>query len=110
MPHESSVSQPALPEPERGEMILRVKFRISFRELFGAGEKDVRLPRGSSMSRLLDCLCDTAERRTAVMSGTEISGHVVILKNGVPVRGREGLAEELSHGDVVAIFPLLAGG
>ena len=107
---ETPISRPAFAEPEQGEMIVRVKFRISFGELFDAREKDVRLPRGSSMGYLLDCLCDTPERRSAVMEGTEISSHVVVLKNGVPVRGREGLAEGLSHNDVVAIFPLLAGG
>ncbi len=95
---------------EDGDIALRVKFRVDFPSLFGAREKVLRLPRGSHVSCLLEQICDTPERRAAVMTGTKVNANVVILRNGVPVRSKNDLAEELSDGDTVAIFPLLAGG
>ncbi len=95
---------------ETGDITLRVIFGVDFPTLFGAREKVFRLPRASNVSCLLDLICDTTERREAVMTGTEVSGNVVILRNGAPVRSKDELARELSDGDTIAIFPLLAGG
>jgi len=103
-------SKNALPEADAAGITVKVKFLVHFRQLFGAKEKEIHLPRGCSMGQLLHSLGDTPERRGALLDGVRVSAHAVVLKNGVPVREAEDLAVELFHGDTVAIFPFLAGG
>jgi MoaD family protein len=92
-------------------MTVKVKFLAYFRDLFGAREKEVKVPEGADLHQLLKLLCDSAERKEQVFSGTEeINPDTVILKNGSPVSSAGGLNAPLAGGDVVAIFPYLGGG
>jgi molybdopterin synthase sulfur carrier subunit len=103
-------SKPDAPGPPEGEITVRVKFLAHFRDIFGAKERAVRLPSGSSIDQLLRHLGDTPERRRELLTGEELNAQVVVLKNGTPIRDMKGLETELTHGDTVAIFPFLAGG
>ncbi len=92
-------------------MTVKVKFLAYFRDLFGAREKEVKVPKGADLRQLLKLLCDSAEREKQVFSGAEkINPDTVVLKNGSPVSPAEGLHTPLEEGDVVAIFPYLGGG
>jgi MoaD family protein len=92
-------------------MRIRVKFLANFRDLFGARERDVSFPEGSTLRRLLDLLCDSPERRAQVLTATgDIHPQVVIMKNGTPVQSLGGLEMPLEDAAVVAIFPFLGGG
>jgi MoaD family protein len=91
-------------------MRVRVKFFASFRDTFGAKERDVFLPEGATAAALLDALADTPEKRTALFRGPSLQPHVIVLVNGVSLSSRGGLAAGLDEDDAVAIFPMLGGG
>jgi len=97
-------------EPAEGGITVRVRFLAHFSQLFGGKEKVVHLAKGSSAGQLLRRLGDTAERRRELMSGAQLNAHVVMLKNGTPIRSLKDLSTRLADGDTVAIFPFLAGG
>jgi molybdopterin converting factor small subunit len=88
-----------------------VKFFGPFRDLFGGRERVVDFPADGRLRQFLLRLCDSSERREQVFPGAEAPPpHVVIMKNGTPVHGQDGLETPLHDGDVIAIFPFLGGG
>lgn len=88
-----------------------VKFFGPFRDLFGGREREINLPAEVRLVQLLDSLCDTPARQEQVFPGSPAAqSHVIIMKNGVPLHGRERLDALLNDGDVIAIFPFLGGG
>jgi MoaD family protein len=91
-------------------MRVKVKFFAYFRDLFGGRELEVELEAGSTVSLLLDRLCDTPERRREIYSGPGLKTHLVVMVNGIHVLSLSGLRTILSDGDTVAVFPFLAGG
>jgi molybdopterin converting factor small subunit len=97
-------------ESSEDRIMVRVRFLMHLRDLFGTRERGVSLRSGSTVGSLLIYLGDTVERRAALLAGTQVNAHVVVLKNGTPIRGEEGLAEVLADGDTVAIAPFVAGG
>jgi MoaD family protein len=92
-------------------MNIKVKFFGPFQELFGGREVEVELPGNSGLGELLERVCDTPARAEQVFSGAGVlHSHVVVMKNGTPVRSPGGLKERLKDGDVIAVFPFLGGG
>lgn len=90
---------------------IKAKFYGPFRDLFGGREREIELSADFSVSGLLRRLSDTADREKQLFS---ISGglhpHVVVMKNGAPVHGQDGLEGLLKDGDIIALFPFLGGG
>jgi sulfur-carrier protein len=90
---------------------VKIKFFGPFRDLFGGREIEVELPEEVRLRALLRRLCDTPDRVQQVFAGAEaLQPHVVIIKNGIPVRRPDGLETPLQDGDIIAIFPFLGGG
>lgn len=90
---------------------VRLKFLGSFRDLFLARERTVTLTLGAVLRDLFAGLCDSAERRLAVLTdGGEIRPDVVVLINGIPWQSAGGMEARLGDGDTVAVFPFLGGG
>jgi MoaD family protein len=90
---------------------IKVKFFGPFREIFGGREIDVDLPADVRLRLLLERLGDTPERKKQFFPEAEASPtDVIIMKNGTPVHGLEGLETSLQDGDIIAIFPFLGGG
>jgi len=90
---------------------VKIKFFGPFRDLFGGREIDVELSERARLRVLLRRLCDTPDRVQQVFAGAEaLQPHVVIMKNGTPVHGPDGLETPLQDGDIIAIFPFLGGG
>jgi MoaD family protein len=90
---------------------VKVKFFGPFRDLFGGRELEAELSEEVRLRDLLRQLCDTSDREKQVFAGAEtLQPHVVIMKNGIPVRRPDGLETPLQDGDIIAIFPFLGGG
>jgi MoaD family protein len=90
---------------------IKVKFFGPFRDVFGGRELELDLPADARLRELLRRLGDTPERQKQIFIGLEaLQPHVVIMKNGTLVHGRDGLESLLQNGDIIAIFPFLGGG
>jgi len=95
---------------EQGEIPVKIKFFAYFRELFGAKEKELRVPAGSTVRRVLEILSETPARRSEIFAGGELKPYIVIMINGAALPASTGLETPLKSGDVVALFPLMGGG
>ncbi|HSA95608.1 MAG TPA: ubiquitin-like small modifier protein 1 [Acidobacteriota bacterium] len=91
-------------------MTVRAKFFATFRDLFGARERDLELAGGASVGEALELLCDTPERRREVLAAGGLKPHVVVMVNGTPIGSLQGLATPLAPGDTLAVFPMMGGG
>jgi len=89
---------------------LKVRFFATFREIFRARETDVALTGDATVRDLLERICATPAQRGQVFEGGELKPYIIILKNGRHIQHLDGLATRLEDGDVVSIFPPLAGG
>ena len=79
---------------ESKEISATVKFFATLRSIAPA-RKSITLPQGSTVSTILDIFGITKETK------------LIILINGAPHKTRETVVK---NGDIVAIFPPLAGG
>lgn len=77
------------------QITVTVKFFASLRE-FGPKKEEVKLPENSSIKNVLDKFKVPEEKRD-----------VVLLINGRP---HKKIEDTLQNGDVLAIFPPIAGG
>lgn len=84
-----------------------VKVFAVLRNELGWREKIVELDEGSSIKDLLDRL---PEIKKLVIVGDELHENYRIFVNGRFIGFLDGLDSKLSEGDVVAIFPAMAGG
>ena len=92
-------------------MIVTVKTFADLRELLGP-EFALPVPEGATVRDLLRIL---GSRSPVLLPGIlddcgELKPYVNILKGGRNIRFIKGLNTELTEGDVIAIFPPLAGG
>jgi molybdopterin converting factor small subunit len=93
------------------DVTVKVKFLVTFQDLFGGRERMVTLPKGASALRLLRMIGDTVERRRLIFEARDrLSPHVVVMRNGLPIQSLGGLEASLQDGDTIAIFPFLGGG
>ena len=92
-------------------MKVRVKFFATFRELFGAEEREVELDKGAGVGELLAALCDSNKCRQKIFDESgKIRRDVKMLKKGRHIQLLDELHSELEDGDVVSVFPPLFGG
>ena len=91
-------------------MTVKVKFFAYFRDVFDAREKFVDLPEGGTAGDLLNTLCDTRARRSEIFEGAGLRPLVLVMINGSPLGSFRGMDTALAEGDVVAVFPFVAGG
>jgi molybdopterin synthase sulfur carrier subunit len=90
---------------------IKVKFFGPFRDVFGGRELELDLPADARLRELLRRVGDTPDREKQIFAGAGVlHPHVVIMKNGTLVHGRDGLDSSLQNGDIIAIFPFLGGG
>lgn len=90
---------------------IKVRFFGPFRDLFGGRELEIDLPAGFRILDLLRRLSNTPERSEGVFSAADdLHPYVVVMKNGTPVQGPDGMKSLLQEGDVIAVFPFLGGG
>lgn len=92
-------------------MSVKVKVFAGLRDLMPR-ELDINMAGGASVSALLDRLCTRYPGlHEQIFDGTgAIKPYVNILKNGRNVAFLDDLRTALEDGDIVAIFPPVAGG
>lgn len=82
------------------------------REIVGRGQMELSLSDGETVGGLLAVLCRSHPLLAAKLFTSEgrLRPHIVILKNGRNIASLQDLATPLAEGDVVSLFPPVAGG
>jgi sulfur-carrier protein len=93
---------------------MKITFRTfaTFREVIGANEMEMTLPAGEKIRGLLEILCSShpgLRERLFNVSG-QIKSYIIILKNGRSIASLQQLDTPIDEGDVIAVFPPVAGG
>jgi MoaD family protein len=91
-------------------MKIKVKFYLTFREIFEMREKEVLVKDGDDVRTLLNGICETFSQRKAIFVNENLNPYIVVLKNGRHIQFLAGLGTKLSEGDKIAIFPPIQGG
>ena len=95
-------------------MIMKITFRTfaDFREIIGVREKEISLPEGETVGGLLQSLCKVHPglRGKLFDAAAELKSYIIILKNGRNVISLQHLDTAIADGDVIAVFPPVAGG
>jgi sulfur-carrier protein len=93
-------------------MKITFKTFATFREVIGANEMEITLPAGEKIRGLLEMLCKDhpgLRERLFDVSG-QIKSYIIILKNGRSIASLKQLDTVIDEGDVIAVFPPVAGG
>jgi len=91
-------------------MKVTVRFFAMFREVFQARERDVVMAEGATIADLLESLCPSSKQRDELFENGTLKPFLIILKNGRHIQHLEGLATVIENGDVISVFPAVAGG
>jgi sulfur-carrier protein len=91
-------------------MKIRIRFLLTFRELFNGKVHDIDLPHEQTLGELLRQLADTEEKKQALFKGKALRSSTVVIKNGLSARSNEDMNSKLKEGDSISIFPLMGGG
>lgn len=93
-------------------MEITFKAFATLREIIGAGEKTLILPKGEKIRGLLENLCSThpgLREHLFDLTG-QIKPYLIILKNGRNIMSIKQLDTVIDENDVIAVFPPVAGG
>jgi len=92
-------------------MLIKVKSFASLRNVMDK-EVDIEIPEGADISRLLELLCRRYEGLYDELFDRKgsLKDYVNILKNGRNIYFLDDLATRLEDGDIITIFPPVAGG
>jgi molybdopterin synthase sulfur carrier subunit len=93
-------------------MIVTVKFFATLRDITGKKDPiEVELEDGATITQLLDKLyLNSAIKKAMVAEDKKVKSDITILRNGREIKFLDGPETELSSGDEISIFPLVAGG
>jgi molybdopterin synthase sulfur carrier subunit len=91
-------------------MRINVQFFATFRDIFGTKAMEVTVKPGTTIEELLGLVCNTEERRGKIFDNGKLKPYVIVLKNGRHIQHLDGLETGLEEGDMVSIFPPIAGG
>jgi MoaD family protein len=95
-------------------MTMKITLRTfaDFREIIGVREKEISLPEGKTVAGLLKDLCKAHPGLQGKLfdAAAELKPYIIILKNGRNVASLQHLDTVIADGDVIAVFPPVAGG
>lgn len=93
---------------------MRIRLRIfaDLREIVGRSQIELDLAQGETVGGLLAGLCRTYPLLGERLFNSEgqLLPQIVVLKNGRSIASLQDLATPLGEGDVVSLFPPVAGG
>ena len=93
---------------------MKITFRTfaTFRDVIAEREMAISLPPGETIGGLLKILCNTHPglREHLFDAAGQIKPYIIILKNGRSVTSLQLLDTVIDEGDVIAVFPPVAGG
>jgi molybdopterin synthase sulfur carrier subunit len=89
-----------------------VRLFASFKEITKKREIEIKIEEKSTIFQLLQRLFDQYEplRELIFDENNKLNEWIQILKNGRSIKYLDGINTQLSNGDVVAVFPPVAGG
>jgi molybdopterin synthase sulfur carrier subunit len=93
-------------------MKITLRTFATYREIIGATEMALTLPSGETIGGLLETLCrDHPGLRERLFDAEgKFKSYNIILKNGRSVVSLNQLDTVIDEGDVIAVFPPVAGG
>lgn len=72
---------------------------------------ELYLENSAKVSHVLSKLCENVKIREVLLGeNQELKDDITLLKNGREIKFLDGLNTSLDEGDVIAVFPLVAGG
>ncbi len=95
-------------------MKIKVQTILSFKRILGAGEVEMDLPEGATirelLARMVERLGDALSLHLFQPGTDELFPHIVLMVNGRLIHFLQDKETELHEGDVVLLFPPVAGG
>jgi molybdopterin synthase sulfur carrier subunit len=93
-------------------MKVAVTFYAYLREQVGDKSKlEIDLEEGATVSHLMDELCsDSTIKEILLDESQELKSEITVLINGREIKFLKGIETEITSGDEISIFPLVAGG
>jgi molybdopterin synthase sulfur carrier subunit len=93
-------------------MKITLRTFATFREILGARETALDLPPGENIRGLLERLCQNHAglRERLFDAAGAFKAYNLVLKNGRGIASLSGLDTVIDEGDVIALFPPVAGG
>ena len=93
---------------------MKVTFRAfaNLREIVGSKEQEISLPEGETVGGLLKGLCESHPGlgKKIFDAPGRIKPFIIVLKNGRSINSLQNLGTFIDEGDVIALFPPIAGG
>lgn len=93
-------------------MKITLRTFADLREIIGAKEQELSLSEGQTVGGLLEGLCEAhpALRGKLFDAAGEMKPYIIVLKNGRSITSLQQLDTPIDAGDVIALFPPVAGG
>jgi molybdopterin synthase sulfur carrier subunit len=93
-------------------MKITLRTFADIREIVGTKEQELSLPEGVTVGALLGFLCEAhpALREKLFDPAGKLKPYMIILKNGRNITSLQQLDTAIDGGDVIAVFPPVAGG
>lgn len=97
---------------ERRFIKTTIRLFASFKQITNKREIEIKLEEGATIFQLLEVLFNQYDslREKIFDENNELREWIHILKNGRSIKFLEGIETTLTNGDVVAVFPPVAGG
>ena len=90
---------------------VNIKFFANIKEITSTSSIDMELPEGTPIRILLEELYNIYDLRNVIIDkNNQVNPYINIIKNGRQIKFLDGLKTQLKDGDIVAIFPPVAGG
>ncbi|MFX0173585.1 MAG: ubiquitin-like small modifier protein 1 [Candidatus Hodarchaeota archaeon] len=91
---------------------LTVKFFATLKDITNQREIRIELQKETTIIQVLESLFDQFEslREEIFTEDNELKKWIQILKNGRNIKFLDGIQTKLNNGDVIAVFPPVAGG
>lgn len=106
MPHLTDITD------HRRFILITVRFFASFKQITNKREREINIEEGTTIQQLLEILFDqySALKDKIFDDNNEIRQWIQILKNGRNIKFLNGVETILTNGDIIALFPPVAGG